>query len=684
MFREFLSYKLAFVLDAVQYYRSIEFYLSSIAQGVYPLWDPGWFSGVSWDFFLRRIGNYNPFFLIILVLHKIGLNFLFSYLWFMAGYYFLGMIGFYLLLKRLIEDERAAFLGFLLLTFSSLGTMLFWSYIQLIFVPYFWFFFFLVAFTREPKTVHAWGLTFCSMVILTTYIPFYFVTILLSFLMLFVIIYWRALPGIAARYGRFMRQQRIVSLVCICCVTLSLIPGYRLYKTSASGEMSLPARQQEAGGTSMFTVGERNIAGGDITSQLYFDKLLTNHNEMKIGMVYVPLVAFLIFFLGMVTKVNRRMILLSLWAFLILLIGLTGATPVYEFLNRYVFYFKYIRQFYYFFWVMVLPVLIVLAAEQAKQLLNIPMLEGRHKWLARIYIFFAHAAFAVFFFLSKNVTISAVVVLLVSFIGCNLFLNDKWKKKLTPRRLGWIFLFLVTIQSLQTYAYVSKNAVPVQAYDVSKELDFSLRYQRQKMQGRATGEKLTIRSTDIYYCTRWFHLLYRDMAYDLFIDYTNNAFVLYDNVEVVADEDQAPKKFKDLWAREENRAIIAQEPAEPLALSKVSAGPQVITRDDPSFSVIDFNVNQIVLRTDFRQPRFLVHNGNYHSDWQAFINGKEVPIHRANVAFKGIELPAGANTVIFRFGKPSDYLIEYFYALLFVAVLCLLIFSAFRSTARST
>ena len=65
MFRGFLSGELALTEDAVSYYDHIQFLIQNVKHGVFPLWDPFYNYGSPNDFFLRRIGLYNPFLLEI-------------------------------------------------------------------------------------------------------------------------------------------------------------------------------------------------------------------------------------------------------------------------------------------------------------------------------------------------------------------------------------------------------------------------------------------------------------------------------------------------------------------------------------------------------------------------------------------------------------------------------------------
>ncbi|HSJ30726.1 MAG TPA: YfhO family protein, partial [Longimicrobiales bacterium] len=55
------------------------------------------------------------------------------------------------------------------------------------------------------------------------------------------------------------------------------------------------------------------------------------------------------------------------------------------------------------------------------------------------------------------------------------------------------------------------------------------------------------------------------------------------------------------------------------------------------------------LRVAPDRPAMLVVLDNYFPAWKAFVDGREVPIHRANYTFRAIAVPAGEHTVTFRF-----------------------------------
>src|SRR5271170_6669645 len=83
----FICVKLGLGTDAFIYYWDSRFFLDNISRGVYPLWNPGYSGGVSWNFFLRRMGEVNPFYWIINGLKFLGVSPLQAHLIFLVFYY---------------------------------------------------------------------------------------------------------------------------------------------------------------------------------------------------------------------------------------------------------------------------------------------------------------------------------------------------------------------------------------------------------------------------------------------------------------------------------------------------------------------------------------------------------------------------------------------------------------------
>jgi hypothetical protein len=68
---------------------------------------------------------------------------------------------------------------------------------------------------------------------------------------------------------------------------------------------------------------------------------------------------------------------------------------------------------------------------------------------------------------------------------------------------------------------------------------------------------------------------------------------------------------------------------------------------DGSGKVEHFEEDNGVIRVKVDTPAagFLALTTTYYPGWQAFLDGRPVPVHRTNIAFMGVEVPAGGHTV---------------------------------------
>ena len=65
--------------------------------------------------------------------------------------------------------------------------------------------------------------------------------------------------------------------------------------------------------------------------------------------------------------------------------------------------------------------------------------------------------------------------------------------------------------------------------------------------------------------------------------------------------------------------------------------------------VVSYAANQIRLRTHLAGEGFLVAADAWYPGWQALVDGRAVPLYIADVAFRGISVPAGDHRVEMRF-----------------------------------
>ena len=253
-FRVFLTREAPLISDAVSFYDHLKFYIDNISRGVYPLWDPLWSCGSPNEFFLRRIGPFNPFLLLIIIPYKLGLPYWIAFASFITFYFFLGMAGFYKLALEVLKDKRSALLAFVLLSFSSLGTRVFDSYIMMFMTPAIWFFYFLFVFGRTFQKYALGGMVFCTMLLMTTYIPFYFIVIVLTFGLFFVPVFPRESKSFVFGLMEFGRRNPFFFLLCVAAVAASCVPGLMFFKQAGQGTFAMPLRHFDATAQNVLSV----------------------------------------------------------------------------------------------------------------------------------------------------------------------------------------------------------------------------------------------------------------------------------------------------------------------------------------------------------------------------------------------------------------------------------------------
>jgi hypothetical protein len=64
---------------------------------------------------------------------------------------------------------------------------------------------------------------------------------------------------------------------------------------------------------------------------------------------------------------------------------------------------------------------------------------------------------------------------------------------------------------------------------------------------------------------------------------------------------------------------------------------------------------EIVIKADAPSDGFLLLADTFYPGWAAEVDGKPVPLYRANVSLRGIALPKGAHEVRFVYGAPGFY-----------------------------
>lgn len=701
-FRGFLSGKLSLVEDAISYYDHFKVYFDHLIQGIYPMWDPTMNCGIPLEYFLRRIGSFNPAYSIILIFRLVGAEHMHAYLCFLALYFFIGMTGYFKLACLVLQDKRMAFVAYLILMFSSLGTRLFDSFILITFIPMVWFFYFFIAFALNGRKHLFLGMTLTAMILFTTYVPFYFITIFGSFLVFYTVFYFERLKQIVGGQLNFINKNKIFAGICVLAFGVSLIPGTLLFKQAQRGDFVLSQRQTSPeaknateNATENETENETENAMEvnpewnkwalmeDVSYSVYQSTL----KKFNFAVLYIPVFAYVIFAFGVIVRLNKKLLFLFCWGGFIFLLGSPNVTSVYQFFYDHVFYFKYFRNLHFFLWIVLLPILVLFLSEQLKFILRLKPVSKRESVSLYVFMTLVHAGTLFFLIARGQNVLSTYLAVGLSFI----FFIYHFGGLLILRRTVFLLLLLTIViaQSIEVFGYLQKNSVKkVSLYRYDKtylrmrlsDEDKNLAYPPNKLGLYATNDHLqeNRKPHANYFDPKWVTYLNRNLNRNIFDHYRMYAIYIFDEIEWLGERDVDLEKIGRSLAQFKNMAFVsaAQNPED----QKVhSNGPfsdrfEIVTKRSGDVQVSHLGMNNLILNTDFLYKRFLVYNDSYYDGWQAFINGKKATLYRTNVAFKGLWIPEGRNIVEFRFGYWWQHVLNYGLLMLFYVMLVFLIY----------
>ncbi len=493
----------------------------------------------------------------------------------------------------------------------------------------------------------------CVGLIVTTYIPFFFLTILIIFSFLYIFFYGKVLAAFIKRSFSFFRQNRIFTVFCIFFLLSSCIPALVFYKESKSGEFVLPNRHAGADSASAVAVGLDNVASGDIINHGYFDRIFDDHAHLDMGDIYMPYVFFLILLSTALARSNKLIFFLLFNILSLSLITITSAAGVHRFLYEHIIIFKFIRNIYYFFWLAMLPMVILISVAAFKSLLAaISSSSNKIFWLFNIAA--CHLAFILFLCGRHGVFLGAWAAVSLSMIY---FLVYFYCDKKISYPAGFVLLLLaVFVQSAQVYAHLDNKLFQLQRLEAINA---------------QAHQNYTKPRLDLYYSSAWFSALVEFLDPQVLEDYSKHRFIFYDNAIPYSD---SPEFFKTLQAAMGTDANIA-------FLSRSESVPGDWRRDenaglhaelDPlstgELSVLPADVNTVKLRAHLDKSRFLVINDNYNSGWQAYINGQKARLLRTNFSFKGLWVPSGDSSIVLHFSNTRRYLLHFALIILFAGV----------------
>ncbi len=383
LMRDFVFGTIPVNMDTNTIYGVTKFYFNNVLNGVIPLWEPFIISAV---LFTRiSICNlFNPVTQIVPLLKLAGMNYANAFVIYMVVYFFIGCAGFYFLAREVLKDRAMAYLAYLGLMFSSLGASMFTQFTFLeMAVPAIWFFFFLLRFAAKQVRGNFLALTFSVMVLISSYLPFYFMTVFLCFLIVFILLYFKEAGNFCINLYRFLLKHWRISLFSVIGILLAAAPLLAYKILDASGDVVAPGRHcqyasaQECydrtmgrqGGMSYDEITHSGTLGERLDMQYLFGHL----DKISYGsdsFLFLPVWIYVLLGLSVFLRLKRLTVLLSAMAVLIGLIASGNAAPLHGFLYRHIFFFAYFRNLF-FLGAFLIPIVILLGLYQLQMLLSI-------------------------------------------------------------------------------------------------------------------------------------------------------------------------------------------------------------------------------------------------------------------------------------------------------------------------
>jgi hypothetical protein len=682
LFRDQLTGQALIVGELVTDYASIKYYLDNLRTGVYPLWDPYHLWGTP-NGDLGNLGPFNPLWLLTLGLNVLGFSFYHAFVGTLTAYFFIGTLGLYQVAQTLIKQDQAAYLAFLLFLFSSMSLQLFAKSVALvIYVPAIWFFYFVLRFAQVQERGYFVGMMFTLMVIVTTYLPFYFLTVFLLVGMLSLALFFQDSKRFLGQTLSFVRKCPWTAGLSFLALIFSFIPPWLFYRSVRSQDIVVPFRHsfdQEMEHQGLELSYQTSTHGG-ISAYMSLKDLYANLDELiygNEGFFYISAGAYIIFVLAGVVRFNRRAVLWLGFSLIMLLISITNVTPVYAFLFKQIPFFSYFRNHQYFL-PFLLSGVILLVAEQFYLLHSQRQsLFARWGW-GVIWIAGVHVGMMTFLFFQQAVILSTYLTVFFSLL---FFLS--WY--LYGGRLSqtvWYILFWIVflIQPMEVFwhhnaqaRYGRSDILPRILSAPRCTAEFS--YQRPRVSPVTKQEessyeplyyyqwyKAVMKDSPGFFMpyayalpTRWAYLLSQQADLSVLRQYTQYKFIAYDRIREVTDNEENVELIAKSFIAGEGWAYVHSPRSASVAdvSQSVVHPPLVLTGETSDFQLTHFDVNSISMITNFSQPKFLVYNDSYTPLWKAWLNGKETELYRANVAFKGLWLPSGKNEVLLRYRPPA-------------------------------
>jgi len=667
LMKHFLLERSTIGWETLYLYSAFKFFLANIKAGVLPLWNPFLFLGFPQQISLFYFGLFNPCWLIALILNTIGIHPYSAFLYSITLFILSGQIAFYLLAKDLLKSRTAGLIAFVLVLFMS---PLCSAYLQfhptLVFVPAVWFLFFFFRFLKNQRTAFLLGAVLSAIVGMTTYMPYFFLTVIVLVFLVLALFYGTLLPGIVRRTKHYVLKHPLPVVLCTAVILLTLWPALLTKQALNQKEILTPFRHAHLNPGEIFTKGMQNpqyrqLTDGALTSRMSVEDLYSRFDEMNLGndgLFFLSLPAFVLILLGAVNPTTKKTASLLLFNFAILLLVLENSTPFHRWLFDHVSYFRLMRNLQFF-----LPFLgaglALLAAEQCSTLIKrVKHLSSRPgRILLWLWVLIVHAGFFVFLIRQTEVPVYSFSALALSFLIWSLLILRG--RNISREAVAAMILICIVSHSLPFFWRFTnaerfswqgvKEAIatplPKPVFSHHRSLPQKSYYWSNITMTDAPGS-LSMGET---FTSFWGYFLYQNFPAEMIDQYSANKFYLYREIQAVADTLDAGTNPQQIFGRQ--ALVHLKNPDElpndlkDLTNPDANGEPLPVPADSAKIKVIRFDMNSLSLSTDLLKPAFLVYTESYDKSWRALLDGETVSLYRANVGFKGLAVPAGKHTI---------------------------------------
>lgn len=658
MVKDFITGAIPFNMDTNTIYGVAKFYFNNLFNGVVPLWDP--FVSLGHPFYALSICNlFNPVTLLMPLLKICGVTYNVAFAVYMVAYFWCGCLGFYFLLKTLLKDKQLAYIGYIALLFSSLGLSIFtqFTFIEIL-VPTILFFLFLLRFKAEQTRGNFLGLTYALMIAVSSYLPFYFLSVVFVFVLGVVLLFPKASWQFILNSLRFKLSHVPLTLLCLIGVIIAAGPLLAYKMLDASGDAVSPGRHcqytttQECYDRTISHQGgmlyEEIARSGGLGERFDVGYLFAHLDKITFGsdsLFFVPFFMYVLMVLSLFLRCDRINVLIVGMMTGIGLIGLGSAAPVHRFLYDHVFFFKYFRNLF-FLGAFLIPLAIVFALKQLQSLLAFKTDTFSSKKLAIVGVMVAHVGIGVYLkFLGGTMPVMWVTLALSAIFFIVYYLGFMKKAIL------WPLVCLCMIQPIFIIQAYAKNAVEFKCDLPNAHVTPQFGWVRPDNPASST-------------CRIYQFVPYEDFWYAMSMQ----------DAPAVVGYPQAAARWVFMLSKQLGDAALAQYAKYKVYLydDLVSAG-QVITQENSQVKVTHFDVNRVVFNVDLPKTKLLVYNDAYTQHWQAKVDGQKAELIKASGAFKGVWVLAGKHTIEFKYQPPGG---QWIYLLTTATLLIFLILTA--------